>query len=141
MRDDLENLTIARFAKACGVHLETVRFYQRKGLLRPPDRPLGKIRRYGSGEAARLRFIKSAQRLGFSLDEIAQLLRLDDGAHCSDASEIAARHLGEVQAKLADLERMEAVLSKLVRRCKVDKGQLRQLRCPLISSLHAADSV
>jgi len=134
MRRDLENLTIAGFAKACGVHVETVRFYQRKGLLRAPDRPAGKIRRYGSADVARIRFIKSAQRLGFSLDEIAQLLKLDDGAHCKEAAEIAERRLADVQAKRADLERMDAVLSALLRRCKVDKGKLQ---CPLISSLQA----
>ena len=138
MRRELENLAIAGFAKACGVHVETVRFYQRKGLLRPPDRPAGKIRRYGRADVARIRFIKSAQRLGFSLDEIAQLLKLDDGAHCSEASEIAAHRLVDVQAKLADLKRMEGVLSKLVRRCKVEKGQLR---CPLIASLQATESL
>lgn len=138
MRRDLDNLTIAGFAKACGVHVETVRFYQRKGLLRQPDRPAGGIRRYGAADVARVRFVKSAQRLGFSLGEIAQLLRLDDGAHCSDASEIAARRLRDVQAKLADLKRMEGVLSNLLRRCKVDKGQLR---CPLIASLQAAESL
>lgn len=134
MRTESQNLTIARFAKACGVHVETVRFYQTKGLLRPPDRPAGKIRRYGPAEVARIRFVKSAQRLGFSLDEIAQLLKLDDGAHCNEAAEIAARRLADVQAKRADLERMEAVLSALLRHCEVDKGQLR---CPLISSLQS----
>ncbi|MEX2239486.1 MAG: Hg(II)-responsive transcriptional regulator [Burkholderiales bacterium] len=138
MRRDLwGRLTIAGFAKACNVHVETVRFYQHKRLLRPPDRPPGKIRRYGPADVARIRFIKSAQRLGFSLDEIAQLLRLDDGAHCSEAAEIAAHRLLDVQAKLADLQRMQTVLAELLARCKVGK---EQLRCPLISSLQAADS-
>lgn len=76
MRRDLENLTIGGFAKACGVNVETIRFYQRKALLRAPDRAAGKIRRYSAGDVARMRFIKSAQRLGFSLDEIAQLLKV-----------------------------------------------------------------
>jgi MerR family mercuric resistance operon transcriptional regulator len=131
-----ERLTIGRFAKACGVNVETVRFYQRKGLLRPPERAQGRIRRYGRTDAERLRFVKAAQRLGFSLDEVAQLLRLDDGTHCKEAAEIAAHRLGDVQARLADLGRIEAVLSGLLSRCKTDKGQLR---CPLISSLQ--DSV
>ncbi len=135
MQGTLEKLTIGGFAKACGVNVETVRFYQRRGLLRPPDRPaVGMIRRYGSKDVARLRFVKSAQRLGFSLDEIAQLLKLDDGAHCNEAAEIAEHRLADVQAKRADLERMEVVLSALLRRCKVAKGELR---CPLISSLQA----
>lgn len=134
MRRDLDNLTIAPFAKACGVHIETVRFYQRKGLLRAPDRPLGGIRRYGPADVARIRFIKSAQRLGFSLDEIAQLLKLDDGAHCSEAARVAAHRLADVHAKLADLQRMQAVLSELLGRCQVDKGRVR---CPLTASLQA----
>lgn len=138
MQRDLENLTIGRFARACGVHVETVRFYQYKGLLRPPDKPLGGIRRYGRTSVARIRFIKSAQRLGFSLDEISQLLKLDDGTHCSDAAEIAVHRLADVRARLEDLRRMEAVLSRLVRQCKVGKGWRR---CPLIASLHAADAL
>lgn len=129
---DLESLTIAGFAKACGVHIETVRYYQRRGLLRPPDRPLGKIRRYGAAHVARIRFVKSAQRLGFSLDEIAQLLKLDDGAQCSEASKIAARRLADAQARLRDLQRIEGVLCDLLRRCDVAKGRVR---CPLIASL------
>ncbi|RCY41623.1 MerR family transcriptional regulator [Escherichia coli] len=80
MENNLENLTIGVFAKAAGVNVETIRFYQRKGLLREPDKPYGSIRRYGEADVVRVKFVKSAQRLGFSLDEIAELLRLDDGA-------------------------------------------------------------
>lgn len=134
MQRDLENLTIGGFAKACGVHVETVRFYQRRRLLRPPDRPAGGIRRYGSADVARLRFVKSAQSLGFSLDEIAQLLKLDDGAQCSEASEMGARRLADVQTRLRDLQRMEGVLCELLRRCEIAKGRIR---CPLIASLQA----
>ncbi|BBM05535.1 hypothetical protein HAALTHF_21370n [Vreelandella aquamarina] len=82
MENNLENLTIGVFAKAAGVNVETIRFYQRKGLLPEPDKPYGSIRRYGAADVTRVRFVKSAQRLGFSLDEIAELLRLDDGTHC-----------------------------------------------------------
>ena len=76
MENNLENLTIGVFAKAAGVNVETIRFYQRKGLLLEPDKPYGSIRRYGEADVTRVRFVKSAQRLGFSLDEIAELLRL-----------------------------------------------------------------
>lgn len=86
MENNLENLTIGVFAKAAGVNVETIRFYQRKGLLPEPDKPYGSIRRYGEADVTRVRFVKSAQRLGFSLDEIAELLRLDDGTHCEEAS-------------------------------------------------------
>lgn len=76
MQINFENLTIGVFAKAAGVNVETIRFYQRKGLLPEPDKPYGSIRRYGEADVTRVRFVKSAQRLGFSLDEIAELLRL-----------------------------------------------------------------
>ena len=76
MENNLENLTIGAYAKAAGVNVETIRFYQRKGLLLEPDRPYGSIRRYGGPDVARVKFVKSAQRLGFSLDEIAELLEL-----------------------------------------------------------------
>jgi len=69
---EAENLTIGAFARAAGVHVETVRFYQRKGLLPQPDKPYGSIRRYGEADVARARFVKTAQRLGFSLEEIAE---------------------------------------------------------------------
>ncbi len=64
MENHLENLTIGEFAKAAGVNVETIRFYQRKGLIPEPDRPYGSIRRYGLGDVARVQFVKAAQRLG-----------------------------------------------------------------------------
>ncbi|MHB1669140.1 MerR family transcriptional regulator, partial [Thiomonas sp.] len=74
-----DDFTIGTAALATGVHVETIRFYQRKGLLCEPERPQGSFRRYGPDDVARLQFIKSAQRMGFSLDEVAGLLQLDDG--------------------------------------------------------------
>lgn len=132
MRKNPDNLTIGAFAKAAGVNVETIRFYQRKGLLAEPDKPYGSIRRYGEADVARVRFVKSAQRLGFSLDEIGDLLRLEDGTHCEEASGLAERKLKDVREKLADLARMEAVLSELVRACHARKGNVS---CPLIASL------
>src|SRR5260370_12711116 len=79
MENEFENLTIGTFAKAAGVNVETIRFYQRKKLLLAPERPYGKIRHYGEADVARVKFVKAAQRLGFSLDEIAELLKLEDG--------------------------------------------------------------
>ena len=127
-----ENLTIGVFAKAAGVNVETIRFYQRKGLLPGPDKPYGSIRRYGEADVTRVRFVKSAQRLGFSLDEVAELLRLDDGAHCDEASRLAEHKLQDVRKKMADLARMETVLSELVCACHARKGNVS---CPLIASL------
>jgi MerR family mercuric resistance operon transcriptional regulator len=133
MQNELENLTIGAFAKAAGVNVETIRFYQRKGLLPEPDRPYGSIRRYGQTDVARVRFVKAAQRLGFSLDEIGQLLKLEDGTHCSEAAELAALRLADVRTRLADLTRMEAVLSKLLNECSAHHGSVS---CPLIAALH-----
>jgi len=132
MKDIFENLTIGVFAKAAGVNVETIRFYQRKGLLPEPDKPYGSIRRYGATDVMRVRFVKSAQRLGFSLDEIAELLRLEDGTHCDEAGRLAEHKLKDVREKLADLARMEVTLSELVCACHATKGNVS---CPLIASL------
>ncbi|MDD3577045.1 MAG: MerR family transcriptional regulator, partial [Halothiobacillus sp.] len=93
MENISENLSIGVLAKSAGVNVETIRFYQRKGLLPEPDKPYGSIRRYGEADVARVRFVKSAQRLGFSLDEIAELLHLEDGTHCEQASRLAEHKL------------------------------------------------
>ncbi len=128
-RDDV---TIGGLAASAGVHVETIRFYQRKGLLAEPRRIYGRIRHYGPTDVARVRFVKSAQRLGFSLDEIAGLLRLEDGTHCDEARAAAEHKLMDVRAKLADLRRMETALAQLVRRCAATSGSVR---CPLIAAL------
>lgn len=132
MEKKLERLTIGAFANAAGVSVETIRFYQRKGLLPEPDRPIGSIRRYGEADVTRVRFVKSAQRLGFSLEEVMELLKLEDGAHCDEAREQAERKLADVRVKLADLRRIERVLAELVERCCAATGQVR---CPLIEAL------
>ncbi len=132
MQTFLQNLTIGSFARAAGVNVETIRFYQRKGLLPEPDKPYGSIRRYGAVDVTRVRFVKSAQRLGFSLDEVAELLKLEDGTHCEEAREQAEKKLADVRARLADLGRMEAALAELVADCCVALGEVR---CPLIASL------
>lgn len=133
MDSQAANLTIGALAKAAGVTVETIRFYQLKGLLRKPDKPYGGIRRYAERHVARVKFVKAAQRLGFSLDEVGQLLKLEDGTHCSEAAELAALRLADVRARLADLQRMEEALSKLVSECNAHQGNVS---CPLISALH-----
>jgi MerR family mercuric resistance operon transcriptional regulator len=127
-------VTIGEFGARAGVGVETIRFYQRKGLLPEPLRPAGGIRRYGAADVERLRFIRSAQSLGFSLDEVAELLTLEDGAHCREASSLAEAKLAEIRKKLDELSRMEAALSNLVQACRVGRGKVS---CPLIASFHA----
>ncbi len=128
----MDRHTISGVAQAAGVNVETIRFYQRRGLLVEPAKPLGGIRRYGDAEVARVQFIKAAQRIGFTLDEIAQLLRLDDGTRCAEARAIAEHKLADVRQRLSDLQRIEAALAQLVDRCASRRGPVS---CPLIDAL------
>jgi MerR family mercuric resistance operon transcriptional regulator len=132
MAKQVDTLSIGAFAAAAGVNVETIRFYQRKGLLPEPEKQYGGIRRYGETDVARVRFIKSAQRLGFSLDEVGGLLILDDGAHCDEARRLGEQKLANVRAKLADLHRIESVLATLVDDCCASRGRMS---CPLIAAL------
>lgn len=125
-------ITLGVLANSADVGIETIRFYQRKGLLRRPERPYGGIRRYDHSDVARVKFIKSAQRLGFSLDEVAQLLSLDDGTTCEKAAEIAAHKLADIRMRLNDLSRIEAALSTLLKRCRRPHDDVS---CPLIDEL------
>ncbi len=124
--------TIAWLAREAFVNVETIRFYQRKQLLDEPPRPLGGVRRYTADDVARVRFIKSAQRIGFTLAEIAVLLQLEDGAHCREAQAIAAHKLADVQGRIDELQRMAAVLHDLIQACGGARGKIK---CPLIASL------
>ncbi len=126
-------MTIGTLAKAAGVHVESVRYYQRRGLLPVPARPLGGVRRYGADAAARIGFIKRAQDLGFTLQEIAGLLKLERFSACRPARTLAAKKLAAVDARLRDLERLRSVLKDLVARC--DSGTARG--CAIIESLSA----
>jgi MerR family mercuric resistance operon transcriptional regulator len=128
----LENPTIGAIAKAAGVTVETIRYYQRRRLLGEPERLFGGIRRYTAAHINRLRFIRQAQELGFSLDEVGELLKLEDGAHCSAARALGERKLVDVQRRLADLRRIESVLKELMEQCRSLNGRVR---CPLIASL------
>ncbi len=126
------NFTIGQAATHAGVHVETIRFYQRQALVEEPQRPLGGIRRYDDRVVARVRFIKRAQQLGFTLEEIKGLLKLDDGQSCRDARIVAERKLIDVEAKLKDLRSMHRQLKLLVAQCQSAKGKVG---CPLINSL------
>ncbi len=133
--DEPADLTIGALAQLAGVGVETIRYYQRRGLLIEPERPHGGVRRYGAPDVARVSFVKRSQQLGFSLDEVSELLRLDDGTHCSDARTFAETRLADVRRKLEDLRRIEAALAELVDRCRAARGSVK---CPLITGLHAA---
>ncbi len=133
-----DNLTIGALACAANVHGETIRFYQRKGLMREPQRQIGTVRRYGQADLGRLRFIRTAQKLGFSLEEVGHLLQLEDGTHCKQAQELAQDKLLTVRTKLADLACMAAALAQVVERCDAAHGDIC---CPLIATLMGSDGV
>lgn len=112
-------ITIGVVAEKAGVGVETVRFYEKKGLIVRPRRPTRSFRDYPPDTARRIRFIRQAQGLGFSLAEIAQLLALSDdpGADCVNVRARARAKLDEVSAKIANLERMAKILRRLVKAC------------------------
>ena len=127
----MNEMTIGRLAEAAGVHLETIRYYQRRGLLAEPKRPAGGVRRYGEGAIARLGFIRRAQGVGFTLDEVKALLTLGETPSCRGARTLAAKKLELVETRLRDLERMRGALADLIKQC--DAG--RERKCPIIEAL------
>lgn len=126
------NLTIGKVARAAGVNVETIRYYERLKLLRQPLRPPGGVRRYADDAVARIRFIKRAQELGFSLAEIGRLLALQEAQSCAAARALAAEKLVLVEARVIDLERMRGVLVELIGRCDARRGKVS---CPIIETL------
>ena len=126
------NVTVAGLARTASVNVETIRFYQQKGLMRLPVKPAGGYRYYDAADASRLRFIKAAKQIGFTLEEIAQLLQLDDGTHCDQAREIAELKFIDVQNRIANLKRISSTLSKHIKHCLASHGNVC---CPLIESL------
>ncbi len=125
-------ITVGQLARDAAVNVETVRYYQRIGLLSLPSRNYGSIRRYLADDLKRIRFIKRAQNLGFSLDEVALLLGLSDGRHCAETKALAQTRLAVVEEKLADLEVIRKALKGLVAKCL--KGS-RGCGCPVIDAL------
>ena len=128
MRSDL---TIGKLAECAGVNVETIRYYQRRGLLDEPKKPLGGYRHYAVGTVKRVRFIKRAQALGFTLEEVAGILRIDAASACAETRELAARKLELIEEKLSQLTAMRKGLAALVSEC--DKGGTRP--CPIIQML------
>ena len=118
----MTGMTIAALAREGGVGVETVRYYQRRGLLDEPDRPTGAgagggIRRYGTDDARRLRFIRSAQAAGFTLEQIGELLALDATDDRARARQLAHEQMAALDAKIAELEQARASLRRLASEC------------------------
>lgn len=128
------HMSIGDLARAAGVNIETIRYYQRKGLLAVPERGPGEIRRYRAADLARVKFVKAAQRLGFSLADIAGLMSLGESTDCEKARHVAEHRLKDVRAKLADLRYMESALKGLVAGCAAPQTD----GCPLIAALRSS---
>jgi len=125
-------LTIGRVAKLAGVNVETVRYYQRRGLLAEPDKPHMGYRRYPADIVKHIRFIKRAQALGFTLEEITELLRLEEARACAETRDLAAHKMQLIEQKLTDLTAMRKALAGLVQQC--DRKQPAK-ECPIIQVL------
>lgn len=129
--DSADTYRIGQLAWAACVSVETVRYYQRQGLLTEPPRPHPGTRTYGQQHLSRLLFIKRAQQLGFTLSEIAQLLSLSDG-ECNEVQELAEAKRVTILRKLADLQRLNTVLTQLIDACATIEDPRH---CPVIESL------
>jgi MerR family mercuric resistance operon transcriptional regulator len=127
-----QGMTIGIAAREAGVSVETFRFYQRRGLIGSPDRPFGSFRRYSSDIVKRIRFIKRAQSLGFSLAEIARLLGLEPVHACGETRDLALGKLAVLERKLFELEAMRKRLVILVAECDPEQPGKE---CPLIKRL------
>ena len=127
-------LTIGALSQRTGCNIETIRFYEKQGLIPAPPRTEGGHRVYGKEHLHRLGFIRRSRELGFTLDEVRALLRLADGHHtCAEVQEVALEHLASVRQKIADLQRLERTLSEVASRCSGDDVP----ECPILEALFA----
>ena len=120
--------TIGGLAKAAGVGVETIRYYQRRGLLAEPVRPPGEVRRYGPDDVKRLRFIRSAQAAGFTLAEIGELLALSASDDRARARELAQGRVAALDARIAELRDARDALAALAADCASGRGGA----CPIL---------
>jgi len=130
-------IQIGELSRRTGGNIETIRYYERIGLLPAPARSAGRYRIYDTADVRRLAFIRRARELGFTLDEVRTLLKLsanDGQGACTEVRELAELHLGKVRAKIADLRAMERVLAYAVQRCAA--AELSD--CPIIDALSVA---
>lgn len=128
------SMTIGALAQAAGVKVPTVRYYERRGIIPRPPRTSSGYRRYDQGILDRIRFIRRAQELGFTLDEIGDLLalRVDDRRACRMVEAAARAKLDDVEAKIRDLQRIRNALTRLVRSCQDNRPTSE---CPILAAL------
>ena len=133
----MKSMSIGEVARRAGIGVETVRFYEREGLLAEPQRRASGYRQYGEDAVDALRFIRRAKELGFTLKEISGLLnlRLDTTASRADVREQARAKVADIEARIADLQRMRGSLLKLIRKCH---GEGPLTGCPILEALQGA---
>jgi MerR family mercuric resistance operon transcriptional regulator len=129
-----QSYTIGQLASEAGVNVETIRYYQRRRLFPKPKPALGRMRRYGSAEVMRLRFIKCAQRLGFTLREIDDLLELLEPMSCSKTRTIAAAKLEQVDERIRELQALREEFTGLIAKCDANRDESH---CPIIERFAA----
>ena len=136
MKSSRTTLGIGELARLAECRVDTIRYYERIGLMPAPGRSEGGHRQYEDAERRRLTFIRRSRELGFSIDEIRALIDLATSSRrsCEAVRPIAAAHLADVRAKLSDLKRLEAVLAGTVRQCENQAGAPI---CPLLEALEA----
>lgn len=134
----MQHMTIGRVARQAGVGVETVRYYEREGLIPPPPRSAGGYRCYSPASVQRLAFIRQAKELGFSLAEIRELLTLDTDPQADSAAvkQLAEKRLADIDARIEALTRMREVLAPITQRCGGE--QVVRARCPILNALDAA---
>ena len=130
------DMTIGAVAVAAGAGVEPVRYYERRGLISQPARAVDGYRRYGGGHVHRIHFIKRAQDLGFTLEEIESRLELEDGTDRRRIRRMPAKRLDETRRRIADLQRIERVLGHLLHECE---GHDKTPQCPIISAIAQND--
>lgn len=127
------SLTISGLARTAGVGVETIRYYQRRGLLPEPDRAPGSVRRYDARDVQRLHFIRSAQRAGFTLHEIGELIDLDSTTDRVRAQAMARARIAALDAEIAELTAARTALEKLARACAGSSAG----PCPILTAFDA----
>ena len=135
----MQNITIGKLAKNVGIGAGTLRYYEQLGLLPPAQRTASGYRVYGAAAATRLRFIRRAQALGFSLEEVAELLALSDNprARARDVKRVTQAKIADIAQRIAALERMKQGLATLEANCS---GHGHTGECPILAALNQADA-
>jgi MerR family mercuric resistance operon transcriptional regulator len=134
-----ERLSIGKLAEHSGVNIETIRYYEKVGVMPAADRTAGGYRVYGPNHVKRLSFVRRGRELGFRLDELRGLLRLVDGHNytCAEVRTLTLDHVAEIRRKIRDLRRLERIMAEMAARCT--GGQIPE--CPIIDALFESKSL